>query len=290
MIALGRILYLVPGDATEAVTSWQVLQLARAAHAEVVLLALRQRWWWPFGAAAERAMLEDRLADVAARFKGYATASRVEDGEPLAVAITVAQRVRATLVMTSAGIRAQHDPCHADDLALRLACVAPTDVWICKPQADPQVEHVLCAADTSRGSGLAVRRAVDLCRNFNARLRLLTVMPDPELLPADDVEPSIERLRTQQQQFLDGFDLDGVPLSREVVWSRHPAGEVLNEAGQHPEGLLLLGASSRLRRSGLGLVSAQVLRRCPSSVWVVRRPPPPSLRRRSPLAQAVPAT
>src|SRR5207253_3236394 len=106
--------------------------------------------------------------------------------------------------------------------ALEIARAARQDVWICKPFADANVGHVLCAADTTPTAGAAVMRAAELCRRYNALLRILSVMPEPLWKSAapkeDDPEEQMRAEHEAQKAFLDQFDLQGVPLSRAIVW------------------------------------------------------------------------
>jgi hypothetical protein len=62
-----------------------------------------------------------------------------------------------------------------------------------------------------------------------------------------------------------------MPLSRSLVWASAASTEVVHEAEQFAEGVLVMGASSQGRAARLGLTAEAVLRGCPSSVWIVRK-------------------
>lgn len=274
MSAIGRILYVVTFDSAEAAITWQVLELARASHAEVVLLGLHRRSRWPLSRRPGRDETGRRLSEVAVRLKGYVADIRVDHGPLVPAVMRSARAVDAQLIMIGAGERALREPAYVAPEALELARQAREDVWICKPGADPHIEHVLCAADATPAAGAAVQRAAGLCRMFNARLRLLSVVPEPSGLASDNLEEDLHALKRSQKEFLDQFDLQGMPLSRSMAWAADPATEVLHEAEQLAEGVLVIGASSENRpaHARLGPTAEVVLRGCPSSVWVVRKP------------------
>lgn len=135
---------------------------------------------------------------------------------------------------------------------------------------------MLCAADTSALAGRAIQRSMDLCRRFNARLRVLSVLAEP-VVPhgAAPVDPDAvaERGRAEQKAFLEQFDLRGVALSRAIVWGAETAVELLLEAERYPDGLLVMGAASTASAPGLGATAEPMVRGCPSSVLVVRQRP-----------------
>src|SRR5256885_1819611 len=101
-------------------------------------------------------------------------------------------------------------------------------------------------AGGARGGPPPRRRATEISRRFNALLRIVSVMPEPMWMSvSEDAEDQVRSQHEAQKAFLDQFDLRGVALSRAVVWARHAAVEVLDEAQRYGEGLLVIGASSR---------------------------------------------
>jgi nucleotide-binding universal stress UspA family protein len=272
MAVRGRILYLVGFDAAEAAITWQVAELSKAWQTPIVLLGVEPAHWLSFLAADRRRALKRRLLDVAKRLrglKGHVAGIKAMAGDVRTATRRFADQIGAELIITGAGPAAVDDPLALSATALDIARRARQDVWICKPGADPHLEHVLCAADTSMLAGDAVRRSVDLCRRFNARLRLLSVLPDPS--GVDDPDTVARTGREQQRRFLDQFDLAGVPLSRAMVWSAQTPVELLLEAERFPDGVLVMGAASASGAAGLGANAEPVLRACPSSILLVRR-------------------
>jgi nucleotide-binding universal stress UspA family protein len=274
----GRILYVVGFDDTEGAVSWQVAELSKAWRMPIVLLGVRRQPWLPFLGRDGPRELKRATTEIAQRLRGLravVAGVKVAFGDVAAHACRVADNVAANLVMVGAGPDAMDDPRSISPAALAIARRARQDVWICKPFADPHVDHVLCAADTSPLAAAAVRRAAELCRPFNARLRVLSVLlepppPLPDVAGSDDPDEAVLFGRRRQKLFLDQFDLRGIALSRAIVWGRQTSVELLLEAEQHLDGVLVMGAIGQSRGRGLGATAEPVLRACPSSVLIVR--------------------
>lgn len=273
MVLRGRILYLVDLDDAEAAITWQVAEFSKAWQAPVVVLGVLSPPWLSFLARDRQRELKRRLLEVARRLRGlrgHVAGIKVAEGDRSGVTRRIADQTGAELIMVGAGAAALLDPLAMSVTAFDIARRARQDVWICKPNADPQIDHILCAADTSPRAGDAVRTSVDICRRFNARLRVLSVLPEPS--GADDPDETARAARQAQRQFLDQFDLGGVALSRATVWGAEAPIELLLEAERYADGLLVMGAASGTR-AGLGATTEPVLHACPSSVLIVRRLP-----------------
>lgn len=265
----GRIVYAVGFGNTEAAITWQVAELSKAWQTAVVLVAVAPPHWLPLVAAERRHAAKARLLDVARRLRalrGHVGGLKAVIGEPCTEVRRIADQIGAELIIAGAGPARRGGG--VSQVALELARRARQDVWICRPEADPHVDHVLCAADTSPLAGDALRRSVDLCRRFNARLRVLSVLDEPS---GQDPDDTARACREQQRRFLECFDLRGVPLSRGIAWGLQTPVELLLEAERFPDGLLVMGAASAAGARGLGATAEPVLRACPSSVLIVRR-------------------
>jgi nucleotide-binding universal stress UspA family protein len=275
----GRILYVVGFDGTDPAVSWQVAELSKAWGAPVVLLGVRRAPWLRFLERDDRRALKRAMVDVAKRLRGlraHVAGIKVAVGDPAGHACRAADQCGTDLIVIGAGIGAMDDPRSMSREALAVARDARQDVWICKPFADPHVDHVLCAADTSPMAGEAIRRATSICRRFNARLRVISVLlepppPLPDAAACDDPDEAVIAGRRRQKLFLDQFDLAGIALSRAIVWGTQTPIELLLEAEQHMDGVLVMGAIGRAQgRRRLGATTESVLRACPSSVLIVR--------------------
>lgn len=281
MSVKGRVLYVVGFDETEPAVSWQVAELSKALQTAVVLLGVRRPHWLPFLEKDDRRALKRQTVDVAKRLRGlrgHVGGIKVAFGDPVAETLALADSLGAELIMVGAGAGALDDPRTISPVALGIARRARQDVWICKPFADPHVDHVLCAADTSPLAGEAIQRAAGLCRRFNARLRVVSVLsepppPLPNAAAADDPDEAVLAGRRRQKLFLNQFDLQGIALSRTIVWGTQTPVELLLEAEHYIDGLLVMGAISGPKKrgtGGLGATTEPVLRACPSSLLIVR--------------------
>jgi nucleotide-binding universal stress UspA family protein len=275
----GRILYVVGFDDTEAAITWQVAELSKAWRTPIVLLGVRRPRWLPFLEQDDRRELKRATVDIAKRLRGlraHVAGIKVAFGDVAEQACRAATQSGAGLIMVGAGPAALDDPRAMSAAALAIARHAQQDVWICKPFADPHIDHVLCAADTSPLAGEAVQRAAAICRQFNARLRVLSVLlepppPLPNAAGGDDPDEAVVAGRRRQKLFLDRFDLRGIALSRAIVWGTQTPVELLLEAEQYCDGVLVIGAiGDPPGRRGLGATTGPVLRACPSSVLIVR--------------------
>ena len=272
----GRILYVVSFDASEAAVTWQVAEFSKAWESAVVLMAVGQPPWMGLFGGDAKARLKSRLVEVAARLralKGHVAGVKAAIGDPVTETVRVARQLGADLIMIGAGADAVTSPESCAEHVQAIARRAPQDIWVCKPHAEASLEHVLCAADTTARAGDAVLRGVQIGRRFNARVRLLSVLPEPEAARNnDDAEARVHAQRQAQREFLRQFDLQGVALSRAMVWGTQAAIEILIEAERFSDGLLVLGASSdpRARSTGLGATVERVLRSCPSSLLIVK--------------------
>ena len=272
--ASGRIVYVVGFDDTEPAVSWQVAEFAKGWRMPVVLLGVRRRRWLPFLEDEDRRALRRATIEVARRLRELrvpVAGVKVAIGDPAEQVRRVATQVGASLVMVGAGLEAMTDSRALSPTALAIARGTPLDVWICKPLADPHFDHVLCAADTSALAGEAIQRAGAICRRFNARLRVVSVLPEaPELGREIDPDEAMLAAQREQKRFLERFDLGGIALSRSIVWAAQAPVELLLEAERYTAGLLVIGAASESRGAGLGATAEPVLRACPSSVLIVR--------------------
>lgn len=284
MLLTQRILYVVAFDAIESRVTAQVAEISKALGATVFPLASTgpryELWRLPAG---DEARTREQIEEVAERLR----ASRARVGHTLVVkgnrtvaAMEAAQRIEASFIVIGAGEQSAQDPGFVRTTAKSLARGAREHVWICKPEAEPVLPHVLCAFNGSRGSAEGIRMSTDLCRQFNARLQLLSVLhpPPPGLIGGtqterEEAEAAAQRsLQDQREAFLEGFNFDGVSLSRKLLWGELASEGILAEVAKHPDGLLVLGVAGRRRFPVmmLGNTSEKVLRACPSSLLIVK--------------------
>lgn len=284
MLLTQRILYVVAFDAIEPRITAQVAELSKALAATVhVLTTAGPRYeLWRIGGDVE-AKAREQLEAVAERLREL----RARVGETLVIkgnlanaAMEAAHRMEVEYIVIGAGEGVAADPAYVRTTAKTLARSARENVWICKPDAEPALQHVLCTFDASRGSADGIRASTDLCRQFNARLQLLSVLhpPPPGILGGTDVErdeaeeAARRALHDQRMAFLEGFNFDGVKLARNLLWADQASPAIVEQAGRHPDGLLVLGVAGQRRFPSmmLGNTAEKVLAGCPSSMLFVK--------------------
>lgn len=284
MLLTQSILYVAAFDAIEDKVTAQVAELSKALGTGVHLLTTAGPHYefWRANRHTE-AEARRRLEAVAERLRER----RARVGETLVIkgnlanaAMEAARHMDADYIVIGAGEAAAGDPSHVRTTAKTLARSAREHVWVCKPAAEPAVEHVICGFDASRGSAGAIHVSIDLCRQFNARLQLLSVLhpPPPGILGGTDVErreaeeAARQSLQDQRLAFLEGFNLEGVKLARNFIWAGRASPAIVGEAEKHPDGLLVVGVAGQRRFPSmmLGNTAEKVLDGCPSSMLFVK--------------------
>lgn len=284
MLLTQRILYLVSFDDIEPEITAQVAEISKALSAPVFLVAGLGTRYRLFSNAHD-AEVEARkgleaVADALRERRAKLGHTLILKGNQAVVAMEAAERIEADFIIVGSGDASQQDPGFVRTTAKILARTAREHVWICKPNADPVLDHVLCAFNESRGSGDGVRVSIDLCRQFNARLQLFSVInePDPGIVGGSErerdeaAESSRRLLQDQRLGYLEGFNFSGVSLAKQIVWGDAASSQVLEEAQNHCDGLLTLGVAGKRRFPAmmLGNTAEKILRNCPSSLLLVK--------------------
>jgi len=140
------------------------------------------------------------------------------------------------------------------------------------------IQHILVAIDGSGPSRHAARFAMNLARQVSAKVTLLTVLPQPRLIPMGPLgtsistsapgELEISKLREQ----LDAIAAESPAVKPDrVVELGSPAETIIDWASHHGVDLIVLGAHGHgaARRFLLGSVSDRVVQNahCPVTVW-----------------------
>ena len=148
--------------------------------------------------------------------------------------------------------------------ALSLMRRAATPVWAVRPEQAGAPRRILCPVKGSRSCERALRNAVHLARQFEARLDVMTV-EDPA------AEAPERAARTLLKDMLDRQDVTDVDLHETVRLGR-PDAEILAARETLGNDLLVMGSAGRTRLMALllGSVAARVLAAAPCSVVTLR--------------------
>lgn len=284
MLLTQRILYVVAFDAIEARVTTQVAELSKALGAPVFLLAVvgprYELWRASHDAQAQARENVERVAENLRQLRVRVWQTLVVKGNHAVAAMEAAQRMETDFIVLGAGERSQQDHGFVRTTAKTLARTADQHVWICKPQGDAVLQHILCAFDESRGAAQAIGVSSDLARQFNAKMQLISAisLPPAGMVLADEDErreaqqAACRALQDQRTSSIEGFNFDGITLAKNICWSQYASTAVIDEAEKHQEGLLVIGAAGRRRfpTMMLGNTAEKILRNCPSSLLVVK--------------------
>jgi nucleotide-binding universal stress UspA family protein len=149
------------------------------------------------------------------------------------------------------------------------------------PGAAATIRRILCPVDGSSASARGLRNAVQLAHALNARLTVMTVIPDFALHPVVARRaPNMLRVASEYErmerdlfdQFIRSVDFGGVLWDKEVHYG-HPPDEIVRLAADAKYDLVVMGSTGRsgLPRILLGSTAETVARRVACSVLTVKR-------------------
>lgn len=272
------------GEAAKAALP-EVEQVARRFDADVALVHALPGFWkdWLSSGLVEK-QEQERLESWATRLRDGGIRARAETvlrGNAAEVVVTVADRMRPSLVMIGAGEASSIERRFIGSTAESVVRHAQEPVWVAKPKADEPLLDVLCGVDGSPTAGVALDAAASVCRRFEGKLTVVSALHGPDFNPMGmskhEVESEIAAYREQRERELDAFiderDLGGVEPARQYEWGL-PADVLLSHAGDEEYDLMVLGRRGRtgLRRVLLGGTAERVMRRVPCSLLVLPAP------------------
>jgi nucleotide-binding universal stress UspA family protein len=157
-----------------------------------------------------------------------------------------------------------------------------------------RLKTILLPTDFSEPSRYALEVACALARDQSARVLLLHVLPRPGLMGRDSNVPAFKDLHTSEDltAYRDERTRGLEALRAKAPWAQvetllkegDVAGVITRTAEEAPCDLIVLGSHGRSRRYQLmlGSVTAEVARRAPCPVVMVRIPVPQSQRTEQP--------
>jgi nucleotide-binding universal stress UspA family protein len=212
--------------------------------------------------AAEAA--HDRLMALAQTLsqQGISVASEeVLFGEPIETIASHAEAHQVNVVIIPAGPQATGP----GERALALMRYTAKPVWAVKDGSAGKPQRILCPVKGLEACQRALRNAVHLARQFDARLDLVTVRD-----PATEETPEADGFKLLDTM-LGHLDVTGVNLKQHVRLGR-PHTELLALARGLRSDLLVIGSAGRPRMMALllGSVASRVLAEAPCSVVTLR--------------------
>jgi nucleotide-binding universal stress UspA family protein len=134
-------------------------------------------------------------------------------------------------------------------------------------------QQILVALDGSRDADSALRHAVTLARDQNARLTLLTVAPPPATAVGAGASPPPDLLDLHAKILREATESLPEDVGVTTRLERGDAAEtILRVADEDRQNLIVMGSHghSRFHRALLGSVSEKVLRASPVPVLLMR--------------------
>lgn len=133
-------------------------------------------------------------------------------------------------------------------------------------------KNVLFVADTDQDNASALKQALTLCKDNQARLTVISVVP--EILHTSmplPMQPIIDERREWLSQLVDDVDTDGVALEVKVLCGREFV-KVINEVLSERRDLVIKAARHDKGVFGYlrGVTDRELLRKCPCPVWLIK--------------------
>ena len=197
----------------------------------------------------------------------------VEIGEPVDKILQKANEGKYNLILVSSGEKGEKEQFKLGINAEKLIRLSDIPVWVVKSNQKPKITNILCPVDFSDPAGRALKNAILLSNNFEAKLRILGVYEPINIVsPRLSVDLKLENANLLKQfekkmdEFLNGFDLKGVDYKKEIqTGSAHQ--EILHAIDEYGCDLLVIGTNGRtgFSRIMMGSVTEKVTREVPCS-------------------------
>ncbi|MGA7594413.1 MAG: universal stress protein [Gallionella sp.] len=142
-------------------------------------------------------------------------------------------------------------------------------------------QRILAAVDDSPASDLALREAIGLAKDQNAKLRIVYVVDKIAIYNSTQISPEIEKTwiaigrgildKAQRSARAGGVDAEIKLLETEVPGERM-AEAIVAEAGAWPADIVVAGTHGRsgLNHLLMGSVAEGIVRGCPVPILLVR--------------------
>ncbi len=265
-----------------------VAQVARARQAPVTLLHVIEMQWkfsHPFLEETfyrhHRQRASERSEDVQqllVNAQVQCGTCMLKTGSVVEEILDAAQTLGSSLIALGAGdVELRGGP---GMTALAVMESAPQSVLIVQPKRQfAELKTILCPVDHSRPSRFGLEEAIRLARGANARLIVLSIIPEVSWLTAAAEVGQFKDAKAEYEaqwaegldEFLAAIDIDGVSWTQEL--ERGVAHEQIPVIAKKVSAdLIVMGATGRtgLVRTLLGSTTRRVLRELPCSIMVVR--------------------
>jgi universal stress protein E len=197
----------------------------------------------------------------------------IDSGSPVDKILKTANEQNANLILVCSGNKAENEEFKLGTTAEKLIQLSDVPVWVAKSDKRTEIEEILCPIDFSDPAKRALRNAILLSNNFEAKLHILGVFePFFTASPRIEIDQKLENEKLQKQfqqemhKFLSEFNLKGVNHSIEIQ-EGIPHEKILESIQKNGISLLVMGTNGRsgFSRIIMGSVTEKVIRQLPCS-------------------------
>lgn len=199
-------------------------------------------------------------------------------GVPFYHIINIANLHNVNVIVLGSGDHSDNERYPLGITAEKVMQKSDKPVWVAKYGAPVQFQTLACAIDFSNPSRRALTNAIHLARQFQARLRLIHVVPGVSGFysklfgqKTGELAESMDRVRKQMESYLAGFDFYNVNWEHSTI-AGTPYQEILNFIRNMHADLLLIGSVGidETSKIQLGSVAKKVAREVPCSIITVK--------------------
>ncbi|MCH9769972.1 MAG: universal stress protein [Gammaproteobacteria bacterium] len=200
----------------------------------------------------------------------------VSKGHPAKSICHSADELEASMIMLGTGDKSKQAKLHTGTIACSVAKLARQPVWIAERET---IKSIICGIDGSAGSAKALREAILLAHQFQAKLSVVSVVPLADFSSFNVQKTDLATVEEQYKNhyikningFLQEFEYGNVKVEYHFPWGR-AAQTLIGLANSLHADLIVIGAKgeSRLDELSLGRVADKVLNYAPCSLLLMR--------------------
>ena len=194
-------------------------------------------------------------------------------GNPTDKILQAANEEEVNLILVGSGNKAEQEEFQLGTTAEKLISLSDVPVWVAKSNQITEISNILCPVDFSDASKRALKNAILLSNNFEAKLTILSVYePFVNTSPRLNIDQDAtnrelaKQYQQEMQTFLKKIDLKGVKHNIKVE-AGVPHNKILQVINEFKYDLLVMGTNGRsaFSRIILGSVTEKVIRTLPCS-------------------------
>lgn len=197
----------------------------------------------------------------------------IDSGNPVDRILQVSQEQESNLILVCSGNKSENEKFRLGTTAEKLIQLSDVPVWVSKTGQKLEIREILCPVDFSDPARRALKNAILLAINFEAKLHILSVFEpffttSPRFMLDSDEENEklYHEFEQRMNQFLGEFDLKRVNHSIEIQ-KGIPHEKILESIQANGVDFLVMGTNGRSEFSRLimGSVTEKVIRQLPCS-------------------------